>query len=242
MGRTAPKLKKPEVVETTVNSAATSGGFDPNVAGASYITSSIATAADPGRLEKKTEAQLNQELMSMTPQERISYANRLKSAGYRVGNITGQVTKDLRRAWLDAHSDLTTEITSGQQLDLSAFLEINKDGGGTGGGSGVSIQAAQINETSAEALINKLFQDLTGYKATSKQIARYTKELRKAQAASPTRTAYATSGGGVTNSMTTGGIDTAQFLTSQIEETQPAVNKRATDAYTIMLDELGGLR
>ena len=42
--------------------------------------------------------------------------------------------------------------------------------------------------------------------------------------------------------MTTGGIDTTQFLTSQIEETQPAVTKRATDAYTIMLDELGGLR
>lgn len=241
MGRTAPKLKKPVVADTPVNSAAASGGFDPNVAGASYITSSIATAADPGRLEKKTEAQLNQELMNMTQQERISYANRLKSAGYSVGNITGAVTKTLRRAWLDAHSDLTNEITAGQQLDLTSFLDINKGGGGTGG-SGVSIQAAQINETSAEALINKLFQDLTGYKATSKQIAQYTKELRKAQAASPTRTAYTTSGGGVTNSMTTGGIDTAQFLTGQIEETQPAINKRATDAYTIMLDELGGLR
>lgn len=242
MGRKAPNLNKPVVDEVTVNSAATSGGFDPNAGGASYITSSIATAADPGRLEKKTEAQLNQELISMTPQERISYANRLKSAGYSVGNITGAVTKTLRRAWLDAHSDLTTEITSGQQLDLPAFLEINKGGAGGAGGSGVSIQAAQINETSAEALINKLFQDLTGYKATSKQIARYTKELRKAQAANPTRTAYTSSGGGVTNSMTTGGIDTAQFLTSQIEETQPAINKRATDAYTIMLDELGGLR
>lgn len=241
MGRTAPKLKKPAVAETTVDAAATSGGFDPNAAGASYITSSIATASDPGRLEKKTEAQLNQELINMTTQERISYANRLKSAGYSVGNITGQVTKSLRRAWLDSHSDLTNEITSGQQLDLPTFLEINKGAGGKGGGSGVTIQASQINETSAEALINKLFQDLTGYKATSKQIAQYTKELRKAQAANPTRTAY-TSGGNVTNSMTTGGIDTAQFLTSQIEETQPAVNKRATDAYRIMLDELGGLR
>ena len=241
MGRTAPKLKKPAVAETTVDAAATSGGFDPNAAGASYITSSIATASDPGRLEKKTETQLNQELIDMTPQERISYANRLKSAGYSVGNITGAVTKSLRRAWLDSHSDLTNEITAGQQLDLPTFLEINKGSGGKGGGSGVSIQAAQINETSAEALINKLFQDLTGYKATSKQIAQYTKELRKAQAANPTRTAY-TSGGNVTNSMTTGGIDTTQFLTSQIEETQPAVTKRATDAYTIMLDELGGLR
>ena len=240
MGRKAPNLNKPAVADTTVNSAAASGGFDPNAAGASYITSSIATAADPGRLEKKTEAQLNQELISMTQQERISYANRLKSAGYSVGNITGAVTKTLRKAWLDAHSDLTNEITAGQQLDLPTFLEVNK-GAGKGGGSGVSIQAAQINETSAEALINKLFQDLTGYKATSKQIARYTKELQKAQAANPTRTAY-TSGGNVTNSMTTGGIDTTQFLTSQIEETQPAVTKRATDAYTIMLDELGGLR
>ena len=236
MGRIAPKpFKKGSAQEAVVNQGTSTGGFDPNASAASYITSSIPNSANPNNLEKASEAQLNKELIDMTPAERIAYANRLRNAGYSVGNVTGAVTKDLRNAWLSAHSDLTTEIQAGQQLDLPTFLEINKGAGGKGG---VSIQTAQINDTSAASIINQVYRNLVGQDATPEEIAMYTKQIRKAQMANPTKTVYSGSG----SSMTTGGLDTQQLLTQQIENTQPAIENRATDAYQIMFQELGGLR
>jgi hypothetical protein len=174
----------------------------------------------------------------MTPQERIAYATRLKAAGYPVGPINGAVTKDLRQSWLNAHSDLNTEIQAGQALDLNTFLTANAGAGGGGGGPKTITQKSEINDTAAASVINTMFQDLTGFKATEKQIANYTKKLREAQAANPTKTFYSAAG----SSSTTGGLDTQQFLTEEIEQTDAAIKSRETDAFTMMMQELGGLR
>jgi hypothetical protein len=204
----------------------------------SYITSFLPGEKTP---TKMTEAQLNKMLFNMTPQERISYATKLKAAGYRVGPINGAVTKDLRQSWLNVHSDLQTEIQSGQALDLNTFLVANVGPSGSGSGSGRAgtyKTTAQINDTAAAALINSIVQDLQDQDATPQQIAKYTQQLRKAQAANPTRTTYDAAG----NSTVTGGIDTQQFLTEKIKSTPEAKTNRATDAYSIMMQELGGLR
>lgn len=198
----------------------------------SYITSFLPGEQAPTEM---TEAQLNKMLFDMTPQERIAYATKLKAAGYRVGPINGSVTKDLRRSWLDVHSDLQTEIQSGQALDLNAFLVANT---GTGGSGRSGTTTLQINDTSAASLINSIVRDLQDRDASEEQIAKYTKQLRKAQAANPTRTTYDAAG----NSSVTGGIDTQQFLTQKIENTAEAKTNRATDAYSVMLEELGGLQ
>jgi hypothetical protein len=219
----------------------TTQGTDPqafDVTGASsvsYITSFLPGAAKPTTM---SEADLNKQLLSMTPQERIAYATRLKAAGYPVGPINGAVTKDLRQSWLNAHSDLQTEIQAGQALDLNTFLTANAGTGSGSSGPKTVTQTSLINDTAATSLINSLFQDLTGFKATEKQIADYTKKLREAQAANPTKTTYSASG----SSSTTGGLDTQQFLTEQVGQTDAAVKSRATDAYTLMMQELGGLR
>jgi len=49
-----------------------------------------------------------------------------------------------------------------------------------------------------------------------------------------------TSGDGY--SVTRGGVDEEQLVRDQLAQTGEAKTKRATDAYSIMLDELGGLR
>lgn len=216
-------------------------GTDPqafDVTGASsvsYITSFLPGDTKP---TKMTEAELNKMLLGMTPQERIAYATRLKAAGYPVGPINGAVTKDLRQSWLNAHSDLNTEIQAGQALDLNTFLTANAGAGGGGGGPKTITQKSEINDTAAASVINTMFQDLTGFKATEKQIANYTKKLREAQAANPTKTFYSAAG----SSSTTGGLDTQQFLTEEIEQTDAAIKSRETDAFTMMMQELGGLR
>lgn len=175
----------------------------------------------------------------MSTAERIAYATKLKAAGYPVGPINGAVTKDLRQSWLNAHSDLQTEIQAGQALDLPTFLAANTGAGGSGtGGAGTSIATSQINDTSAAGVIKAIFRDLADQDPTPEEIAKYTKALRKAQMANPTKTVYDATG----KSMTTGGIDTQQFITQQIEATPEAKTNRATDAYSVMMEELGGLK
>ena len=200
----------------------------------SYITSFLPGADNP---TKKTEAQLNKELYDMTTAERIAYATKLKAAGYSVGPINGAVTKNLRQAWLNAHSDLQTEIQAGQALDLPTFLTANTGAGGKGG-AGTSIATSQINDTSAAGVIKSIFRDLADQDPTPEEIAKYTKALRTAQMANPTKTVY----DGTGKSMTTGGIDTQEFITQQIEATPEAKTNRATDAYSVMMQELGGLQ
>ena len=240
--KSAMPIKAPVVSRSTPQGTST-GGFDPNAITVSYITSFEPGAAKPTEM---SESQLNKQLFEMTIPERIAYATKLKAAGYSVGPINGAVTKSLRQAWISAHSALDAEaraaiqagVQSGSSANLDAFLTANS-GGGTGSGSaGTSISKQQINDTAATSLINTIFQDLAGQKASSEDVAKYTKLLRAAQAANPVKTVY----DGTGKSSTTGGIDTQQFLTQKIEGTAPVIDQRRRDAMTLMMKELGGLR
>jgi len=119
----------------------------------SYITSSIPTAANPNNVEKTTQKELIRKFLEMSPQERIGIGNRLKGAGYQVGGLTGQATKDLRNAYLKAYDDLNQEILIGQQLDLNTFLTREKSAGGTGARQPYT-QSQEINDMSAKTLID----------------------------------------------------------------------------------------
>lgn len=235
MGRNLPKLgAKPSTEDTTLAQGTSTGGFDPNAVSVSYITSFLPGDTKPTTM---TETALNKQLIDMTPQERIAYATKLKNAGYSVGPITGAVTKNLRRAWLTAHSDLTTEIQAGQALDLNTYLAANAGTGGAGK-AGVNISTSEISDTAAAALINSIYRDMTGEDATPEEIATRTKQLRAAQAANPVKTVYDGSG----KSKTTGGINEQEFVTEQIKGTAPVEEQRMRDAITLTAQELGGLR
>lgn len=221
----------------SVNQGTATQGWDSTGASTvSYITSFLPGAETP---TKKTEAQLNKQLFDMSPQERISYATKLKAAGYRVGPINGNVTKDLRQAWLSAHSDLQTEIQAGQALDLGTFLTANAKAPGTGTSkAGVSTATTQINDTDAAAIINSVYKELAGQEATAADIARHTKEIRKAQLASPTKTVYDGKG----KSATTGGVNATELVTQKLQGTDLVKEQRTRDALTLAMQELGGLR
>lgn len=235
MGRNLPKLGQKPAAEQSANQGTDPQGFDVSGAGTvSYITSFLPGDTKP---ETMTEAQLNKMLYDMTPQERVAYATRLKDAGYPVGPITGAVTKNLRSSWLTAHSDLQTEIQAGQALDLDTYLQANAGTGGKGK-AGVSIASSEINDTSAAALVNSIYKELAGQAATAEDIARHTKSLRAAQKANPTKTVY----DGTGKSMTTGGIDTRQFLTEELQGSELVNEQRTRDALTLATQELGGLR
>ena len=227
--------------------ATSSGAWNQGVINdVSYITSSIPTAANPNNIEKATQKELVRKFLEMSPQERIGIGNQLKAAGYRVGGLTGQATTDLRNAYLKAYDDLNQEIILGQQLDFNTFLAREKGAGGAGQGPRAPYtQSQEINDMAAKTLINTIIRGQNSRDATDEEIAKYTAEIRAQQKKNPLVTAYTTSGGQTTGSRTTGGFgeqEAQQFLIDKISQGDEAKANRALDAYSGMVQLLGGLR
>jgi hypothetical protein len=88
-------------------------------------------------------------------------------------------------------------------------------------------------------LIDAIFKDTLGRKASSKEILKYTKAIQTAQKASPTVTRYSTSGG-VTSATTTGGINEQQYLIDQIAGTDEAKANQVLGYYQTFMNALGG--
>jgi hypothetical protein len=112
-------------------------------------------------------------------------------------------------------------------------------GGGDGGGPSVRKETRISDTTTAKALIDAIFQDTLGRKASSKEMLKYTKNLQAAQKAAPTVTTYATSGG-TTSATTTGGINEQQYLIDQIAGTDEAKSNQVLGYYKTFMDALGG--
>jgi hypothetical protein len=241
-----PKRKQQPAAGTA--DATSSGTWNSGVINdVSYITSSIPTAANPNNVEKTTQKELIRKFLEMSPQERIGIGNRLKSAGYQVGGLTGQATKDLRNAYLKAYDDLNQEILIGQQLDFNTYLtrEASAGGGAGQGPRAPYTQDQEINDMSAKTLIDGIVKNLTGRDATDDEVAQYTAMIRNQQKKNPLVTTYTTKGGQTTGSRTTGGFGTQeaqQFLLDKISEGDEAKANRALDAYSAVVDLFGGLR
>lgn len=226
--------------------ANSSGGFRDVISDVSYITSSIPTAANPNNVEKTTQKELIRKFLEMSPQERIGIGNRLKGAGYQVGGLTGQATKDLRNAYLKAYDDLNQEILIGQQLDLNTFLTREASAGtGAGGPRQPYTQAQEINDMAAKTLINEIIKGQNSREATDEEVQKYTAMIRAQQKKNPLVTAYTTKGGQTTGSTTTGGFgqqEAQQFLLDKISQGDEAKANRALDAYSAVVNLFGGLR
>ena len=241
-----PKRKQQPAAGTA--DAKSSGTWNSGVINdVSYITSSIPTAANPNNVERTTQKELIRKFLEMSPQERIGIGNRLKSAGYQVGGLTGQATKDLRNAYLKAYDDLNQEILIGQQLDFNTFLT-REAGAGGGAGQGPRApytQDQEINDMSAKTLIDGIVKNLTGRNATDDEVAQYTAMIRAQQKKNPLVTTYKTKGGQTIGSSTTGGFgaqEAQQFLLDKVSQGDEAKANRALDAYSAVVGLFGGLR
>ena len=180
-------------------------------------------------------------LYDMSEPDRKILAQRLKNAGYKVA-VSGKYSDKLLSAYSTASMKAALQsqmvgqaFTVGQYLDQEAAAKIAE------GGSGPSVrkEVRITDQTTAKALIDAIFQDTLGRKASGKEILKYTKNLQAAQKAAPTVTTYGTSGG-VTSATTTGGIDKQQYLIDQIAGTDEAKSNQVLGYYKTFMDALGG--
>lgn len=184
------------------------------------------------------------DLFNLPEPERKLIAQSLKNAGYRVA-ISGKYSDKLLAAYSDAsqksalQSQMLGQVfTVRQYLDQEATARIAGGADGSGGPK-VRKETRISDQTTAKALIDAIFQDTLGRKASGKEILKYTKGLQAAQKAAPTVTNYSTSGG-VTTSTTTGGINEQQYLIDQIAGTDEAKSNQVLGYYKTFMDALGG--
>ena len=210
------------------------------------VVSTEPTVADRNRLLQDFEG--------FTADYRKSLAQKLKSAGYYRGDVTGKPTLKLQEAYFNAYEDLnaytrerfTALPGAAQQTtqvdNLESFLS-KQDTSGDGTEKITKIQQQRnLSPDSIEASIDKVFRDLTGSGATKAQIAKYTKNIQK-QLADPknlAQTEYKNMGGGVQRQIVTEAKFTPEaYLIEEVSKGDPAKASSVMGFYEVFNKFLG---
>ena len=173
---------------------------------------------------------------------RLALAERLKEAGLWKGKVSSNF--DLK--YYTALAKLEEKYQGQVALDKmvgSTVPTARYDvlttiiSGGDGEDDPTTTRQTYITSASQTAkLLNTVAVDLLERDLTKAEQAKYLKMINAEQRKQPS---VRTQGEGFVT--TKGGIDEQQFITEKLQATDEAQNVRATDAYTILMKELGGL-
>jgi hypothetical protein len=198
---------------------------------------------------------LLQDFEGFTADYRKSLAQKLKSAGYYRGDVTGKPTLKLQEAYFNAYEDLnaytrerfTALPGAAQQTtqidNLDTFLSKQTTDDGSGSDKITKIQQQRnLSPDTIEASIDKVFRDLTGSGASKAQIAKYTKNIQT-QMAKPqnlAQTEYKNMGGGVQRQITTeAAFDPEAYLIEEVSKGDPAKASSVMGFYEVFNKFLG---
>lgn len=181
---------------------------------------------------------------------RLALAQQLKNAGFWTGKINSDFNMDYYKSLVkleEAYSKQATlnkivGTTAPKRLDVLRDTIVSVAAGGAGGASGgggptTTRQTYVTSQTQTAKILETVAKDLLGRSLTKAEKAKYQKLINAEQKRQP---AVNVSGKGF--SRTTGGVDEEQFITEKIAGTAEAKTNQASDAYTILMQELGGLR
>ena len=182
--------------------------------------------------------------LSKAPEDTIvKISQQLKDAKLYKGKITGKFDVKLYNALIEASKgykglNLFSQKFGTPTVSPLDYLEqIGIEGGGATGEPKTTVTTYVTSASQTAKLLDAVSEDLLGRKLTKAEQSKYTKLINQQQKKQP---AVTTSGAGV--SSTRGPVDEQQFITEQIGATAEAKTNLATDAYTILMQELGGLR
>lgn len=183
-------------------------------------------------------------LSRATPETRAIIAQQLKDAKLYKGKVTGNFDIKLYNALVEASVGYKGNVAFAKKFGTVAdspadYLEklATEGSSGTDGTTTTTTQTYVTSPSQTAKLLDTVAQDLLGRKLTKAEKNKYTKLVNEQQRKQPS---VSTSGKGF--SSTRGGVDEQQFITEQLGATAEAKTNRATDAYAIMMQELGGLR
>jgi hypothetical protein len=183
--------------------------------------------------------------ISQTSNEaRLALAQRLKEAGIWTGKVSSKFDLKYYTALAKLEEKYQGQIALDKMVGATTptarfdvLTDIISGGGdGDGGGPRTTKQTYVTSASQTAKLLNTIAVDLLERNLTKAEQAKYLKMINAEQRKQPS---VQTQGEGFVT--TKGGIDEQQFITEKLEATSEAKNVRATDAYTILMKELGGL-
>lgn len=187
-----------------------------------------------------------QNLASQPEAARLQFAKLLKSAGLLKGTPSAKFDlkyyealaklEEKYQAQLSLNALIGDATPIGRQ-DVLVDIISSGDGGEDGTGPKTTSQTYITSPTQTSKILDAIAEDLLDRKMTKAEKAKYTAIINKAQKSQP-----AVQTTGKNYSFTRGGVDEEQLVKEQISQTSEAKDKRMTDAYAVMLEELGGLR
>ena len=182
-----------------------------------------------------------------SPEARLALAQKLKDANLYSGKVSANFDTKYYTALIKLEALYQQQVAINKTVGetkplvrydiLANILAGGEDDDGSGGGPKTTTQTYITSPTQTAKLLDTVAEDLLGRKLTKAEKNKYTQLINQQQKKQPSRT---TSGDGF--STTRGGVDEEQFITEKIAGTAEAKTNLATDAYTVMMQELGGLR
>jgi hypothetical protein len=176
---------------------------------------------------------------------RLALAQQLKNAGLWTGKVSSKFDIKYYNALVKLEEKYRSQValdklvgstTAASRYDV--LTSLMEDGGeDTSAGPTTTRQTYVTSPTQTAKLLDTVAQDLLGRNLTKAEKAKYASLIKAEQKRQPSVTV---SGAGF--STTQGGVDEEQFVTEKLQATGEAKTYRATDAYTVMMQELGGLR
>jgi hypothetical protein len=174
---------------------------------------------------------------------RLALAQQLKNAGFWTGSVTSDFNVKYYNALVKLEGAYKSQVALNKMVGSTkpvtrydVLLSSKEEGAGTGGPT-TTKQTYVTSPTQTAKILETVAQDLLGRSLTKAEKAKYQKLINAEQKRQP---AVNVSGKGF--STTTGGLDEQQFITEKIAGTAEAKTNQASDAYTILMQELGGLR
>ncbi len=174
----------------------------------------------------------------------LKLAKQLKSAGLYKGTPIGKFNFSLYDALTKVEAKRVQLASIKGDIDRFEYItQLASEGTGTGTTGGPSVVRARsiTSKTRGAATLDAIGEELLGRQLTNAEKAKYLKMLNveEAKAASDTVTKYSAVGD---MSTTLGGLDKEQFLIEKIAGTDEAKANKVLDAYSAVVEMLGGLR
>lgn len=195
--------------------------------------------------EEITLEQFAKNIAGSTDAARLALAEQLKAANLWKGKVSSKFDIRYYNALVKLEQQLQQQVALDKLVGRPAtkrdavLVDLIAGGGAEGEGTGPTTtrQTYVTSPTQTAKLLDTVAEDLLERKLTKAEKAKYLKMVNAEQRRQP---AVQTTGKGFTT--TQGGVDEQQFIEEKIAGTAEAKTARATDAYTVMLQELGGLR
>ena len=174
---------------------------------------------------------------------RLALAQRLKDAGIWTGKISSKFNIKYYTALAKLEEKYQGQVavdkivgatTPAARYDVLADLISDGD---EDGGPKTTKQTYVTSASQTAKLANDIAVEFLERDLSPAEQARIKKIVNAAQRKQP---AVQTTGDGFTTTM--GGVDEQQLIAEKLQATSEAKNVRATDAYTVLMKEFGGLR